>query len=208
MALDLETINDTFFKGRADTTPHGQLGDSLEGMFIPFDEWPEEVKRGYMYDPEGAEKLLDEAGYPRGADGIRFKTSYVHRPQLETSYAELAAAYWREIGVELEIQVPSSSAEVDSLYETREALMGFSAAAQYFSELHVTLWETGYARNRAMVSDPQVDAMIDALRAATDIEEYVRLFREIDLYSVAQHWIIWGPRFPTVSIDSAVGQRV
>ena len=196
MALDLETINETFFKGRADTTPHGQLGDSLEGMFIPFDEWPEEVKKGYMYDPEGAEKLLDEAGYPRGTDGVRFKTSFVHRPQLETSYFELVAAYWREIGVELEIQVPSSSAEVDALYESREALMGFSAASQYFSELHVTGWETGYARNRAMVSDPQVDAMIDALRSATDIEEYTRLFREIDLYSVAQHWVIWGPDSP------------
>ena len=43
MALDLDTINDTFFKGRADTTPHGQLGDSLKGFFVPFDEWPEEV---------------------------------------------------------------------------------------------------------------------------------------------------------------------
>ena len=32
--------------------------------------------RKYYYDPEGAEKLLDEAGYPRGADGIRFKTEY------------------------------------------------------------------------------------------------------------------------------------
>ena len=32
-------------------------------------EWPEEVKKGYTYDPEGAAKLLDEAGYPRGADG-------------------------------------------------------------------------------------------------------------------------------------------
>ena len=85
MALDLETINNTFFKGRADTTPHGQIGESHKGWFIPFDEWPEEVKQGYMYNPEGAEKLLDEAGYPRGADGIRFKTSYFHHPNNETS---------------------------------------------------------------------------------------------------------------------------
>ena len=200
MALDLETINDTFFKGRADTTPHGQLGDSLKGFFIPFDEWPEEVKKGYMYDPEGAEKLLDEAGYPRGADGIRFKTSYIHRPQLETSYAELAATYWSEIGVDLEMQVPSAASEMGALLKSHEALIGYSAAAHYFSEMHVTNWYTGAASNRAFVSDPQVDAMIDALRATTDLEEYMRLFRKIDLYSVEQHWLIWGPDSPQYQV--------
>ena len=48
MALDLETINDTFFKGRADTTPSGTIGKSHKGWQIPFDEWSEEVKKGYM----------------------------------------------------------------------------------------------------------------------------------------------------------------
>ena len=177
-----------------------QLGDSLKGFFIPFDEWPEEVKKGYMYDPEGAEKLLDEAGYPRGADGIRFKTSYIHRPQLETSYAELAASYWGEIGVDLEMQVPSAASEMGALLKSHEALIGYSAAAHYFSEMHVTNWYTGAASNRAFVSDPQVDAMIDALRATTDLEEYMRLFRKIDLYSVEQHWLIWGPDSPQYQV--------
>ena len=200
MALDLETINATFFRGRADTTPHGHVGESHKGFFIPFDEWPEEVKKGFMYDPEGAEKLLDEAGYPRGADGIRFKTSYIHRPQLETSYAELAASYWGEIGVDLEMQVPSAASEMGALLKSHEALIGYSAAAHYFSEMHVTNWYTGAASNRAFVSDPQVDAMIDALRATTDLEEYMRLFRKIDLYSVEQHWLIWGPDSPQYQV--------
>ena len=36
MALDLETINDVYFKGYGDTTPHGQMGDAGIGYFIPF----------------------------------------------------------------------------------------------------------------------------------------------------------------------------
>ena len=39
----------------------------VNGYYIPFEEWNEEVKQYYRYDPEAAEKLLDEAGYPRGA---------------------------------------------------------------------------------------------------------------------------------------------
>ena len=73
MALDNETVAGTYWKGWADPTPHGLVG--LQGYYIPFEEWDEEVKQYYRYDPEAAEKLLDEAGYPRGADGTRFKAA-------------------------------------------------------------------------------------------------------------------------------------
>ena len=66
MAQDLETVNNAYYKGRAKWIPQGVIGDGVVDYFVPFDEWPEEVKKGYRYDPEGAEKLLDEAGYPRG----------------------------------------------------------------------------------------------------------------------------------------------
>ncbi len=198
MALDLETINDTFFKGYADTTPHGQVGDSLKGFYIPFDQWPEEVKKGYRYDPEGAEKLLDEAGYPRGPDGIRFKIPYLHGLHMDTSYFETAIAYWNKIGVDVEMQIPASGAEFSAIINqsTHEALHWWIAGAHYSGEFHVSQWGTGAFRNPAAVSDPRVDAMIDALQATTDLEEYQRRFREIDMYAVEKHWVIWGPDSP------------
>ena len=73
MALDNETAATTYWKGFADPTPHGMVG--IKGYYIPFEEWDEEVKQYYRYDPEAADKLLDEAGYPRGADGTRFRPS-------------------------------------------------------------------------------------------------------------------------------------
>ena len=75
MALDLETLNETYFKGWGMSGPQGLIANDVPVAGTPFEEWPEEVKKGYRYDPAGAEKLLDEAGYPRGADGIRFKAS-------------------------------------------------------------------------------------------------------------------------------------
>ena len=56
------------------------VGTAQKGLFVPFEEWPDEVKKGHRYDLEGAENLLDEAGYPRGADGTRFKTSVILHP--------------------------------------------------------------------------------------------------------------------------------
>ena len=203
MALDLETINDTFSMGRADTTPHGIVGESNKGFFIPFDEWSEEVKKGYMYDPEGAEQLLDEAGYPRGTDGTRFKIPYVHIPSMETSYAELALSHWGEIGVDVEIQVPSSQTEFTAIInESRfEALRWRDLGSHYWGEFLVNIWYTGQPGNPAAVSDPQVDAMIDVLRATADIEEYQRLFREIDMYAIEQHWLIWSPDSPQYQVS-------
>ena len=54
-------------------------------------------QKTYRYDPEGAEALLDAAGYPRGADGIRFKMGMAYFERYDVSYAELVAGYWREI---------------------------------------------------------------------------------------------------------------
>ena len=203
MALDLETINTTFFRGRADTTPHGYVGESNTGFFIPFDEWPEEVKKGYMYDPEGAEQLLDEAGYPRGTDGIRFKTSYVHSPSWETSYAELALSYWGEIGVDVEMHIPSSQTEYTAIISdsSHEALRSAALGAHYFGPFLVNTYYTGASFNPGAISDPQVDAMIDTLQVTSDLEEYQRLFREIDMYALEEHWWIWGPDSPSYHLS-------
>ncbi len=73
MALDNENIAATYWKGFADPTPAGMVG--VDGYYIPFEQWDEEVNQYYLYDPEATEELLDKAGYPRGADGTRFKTT-------------------------------------------------------------------------------------------------------------------------------------
>ena len=203
MALDMETINETYLGGRGDITPHGKVGTAQKGLFVPFEEWPEEVKKGHRYDPEGAEKLLDEAGYPRGADGTRFKTSVILHANAVLSYFELAASYWSEIGVDLEIQVLSSAAEFGAVLRegTFEQLLGSISGANYFNEAHAAGWYSGTSGNGAVVSDPQVDAMIDGLKASTSLDEYNRWFREIDMYAIEQHWNIWGPVSPMYHVS-------
>ena len=199
MALDGETINNSFFKGYAGVTPYGMIGPSGTGYYIPFEEWPEELKKGYRYNPEGAEQLLDEAGYPRGAGGIRFKTTYLHLQRYDASYTELLASYWREIGVDVEIQV-SPLAQFVSLrkdhdFEMISHEMAYGGLANPYSGPSRYLSD-GVA-NSAAANDAAYHSMYEAAEAATTIEELQRIIKELDMYPLERHWTVWGLANPT-----------
>ena len=91
--------------GTRNGTLQATIGNASGPVYTPFDEWPKELQDAYSYNPEKAEQLLDEAGYPRGADGVRFKVTYDFREVIDLGYVEIAAGYWKEIGVEVEINL-------------------------------------------------------------------------------------------------------
>ena len=197
MALDLETINNTFFKGFAKWKPRGILGDSVKGYNTPFEEWPEEVKKTYMYDPEGAEALLDEAGYPRGPDGTRFKVALEHYEFFLLDYTQLAAAYWADIGVDVDITVADRTTYLAHLREHTYGDMATSIAGNNSGPLLWFEWfyTEGYT-DPANFSDPEYDLLYEAARDATTIEEQQRAVKEADMWLIKNHLYVWGPTAP------------
>ena len=204
MAVDLETINNTYYKGLANSTPQGMIANWQAGYTVPFDEWPEAVKKGYTYDPEGAEKLLDEAGYPRGANGIRFETG-LDLMGSDVTYAEIVTAYLREIGVEVKAV----------LYEWPEFFRRFSErdtegfAAFISATPYAPLAALGFSytrglpnqyHNRGGISDPHYDALVDAARGASSVEELKGISREAEMYAISQHWHLIGPVPPHFNV--------
>ena len=192
MALDLETINNTYYKGTAMWKPQGLVGEALKGYYTPFDEWPDEVKKVYAYDPEGTRQLLAEAGYPNG-----FETVLNASSEFDLGYAEIVAGYWKAIGVDLEIRV-MDRAQLMPL-ATEGNWEGMAGA--------VTGWNNPWggvgvlrhiAHSTSLVKfkgrSELVDAMIEAAESATSIAEEQRLGREADMYMIEQHFYIWGPK--------------
>ena len=197
MALDVETISATYYKGYGSSRPQGVLADDLIGWSTPFEEWPEEVKKVYTYDPAAAEALLDEAGYPRGADGIRFKTVAIRDERSDLTFAELAASYWGGIGVDVEIQL-TPTPEVGS--KKREGLFEMISASQANrsnpSGSSPNYYDSTTPWNSSNVKDPNFDAMLEAWRKADTIEEAQRITRDAYMYAQERHWTIWGGESP------------
>ena len=196
MAIDLEGIDRSVYKGTSAWQPQGIIGEGVSGYFIPFEEWQEAVKSGYRYDPAGAEALLDEAGYPRGADGTRFKTVLNHLYRFPLGYSELAATYWSDIGVDVEINVlDEAGAGPARSNRTWEGLI--------YHTLGNNTEPLGFVRQMVHSSSyedlhgvryPELDALLDAAQATDSEEERQKLVKEVDMYTMENHWWIWGPK--------------
>jgi len=72
----------------------------------------------YEFNPKKAEQLLDEAGYPRGPDGTRFKTSIIadRGSFLYSKAAEIIRDYLGKVGINVELRLLDRSSMIDATY--------------------------------------------------------------------------------------------
>jgi ABC-type transport system substrate-binding protein len=72
LAIDLKGLAKDYYKGTVEPYPSTLTGRELTGWGFPYEQWPQELKNEYVYNPKEAKKLLADAGYPDG-----FKTNIV-----------------------------------------------------------------------------------------------------------------------------------
>ena len=198
MALDLETINATYFSGNAKVVPQGRVGDGILGGYRnAFEEWPEEVKQYWRYDPEGAEKLLDEAGFPRGADGVRFTLPILMvSAYSDIGYLEIVQAYLSEIGIAANIEaVDQATWRVVNGEFTWEGL-NFAALGLDYPPAGLCFQPSRSTWEGSKGPDPVQEEFALAVQAATTLEEEARLVKECEMHMIKKHEDIWGPKVP------------
>lgn len=59
----------------------------------------------YAYDVAKANQLLDEAGYPRGPDGIRFRTRIYGNPGVRAILSEILKEQFKAVGIAAEVVI-------------------------------------------------------------------------------------------------------
>ena len=203
MSLDRETISTTYFKGYGDPTPGGFMGQQHVGWAWPMEDWPDEVKAGYRYDPAGAEALLDEAGYARGADGYRFKLKLALHDRYDPTYPEIVMGYFEAIGVDSELVMQSGAEStarnradtaewhlMNGSYQGDNPIWQLSVMSQNID---------GWSFNKA--KDPRIDALYRAVRESIDVEEVKSILRQADEIAVREHWGLNKSASPVFSVN-------
>lgn len=72
----------------------------------------------YPYDPAMAEQLLDEAGYPRGENGVRFELTLMARNipgAVGSEVAQAIAQFLSDVGVQTEVEFVEQATFVEEL---------------------------------------------------------------------------------------------
>ena len=190
MAIDLPAIAKSYYRGTVEPYPDTMTGRYVKGWGFPYEEWPQNLKDEYAYNPTASKKLLAEAGYPNG-----FKTNIVADAGGDIDLLQVVKTYFAQIGVDMEIQTMETAAWVtfvilghkhDQLVHYPIGLLGHSSPPIH----QLTRLQTGSRLNYQMISDPVCDDFYTKVIAATNVDEIKEIIRDANEYVARQHFAI------------------
>ena len=195
MALDVPTIAKTYFGGTMEAEPKGVF--AVPGYCTPFAQWPQEVKDGYTYNPTGAKKLLAETGYPSG-----FKFTLTASVAHDIDLYQIIKSYFKDIGIEMEIQVMDNSAFTAYTQADKHVAMSSQLGSNVTYPPFVLgdQFRSGHFVYRGHIVDSAYDVMWDKSRASTTEEAYRSLVIKMGDYANAKQWRVILPPLKNFTI--------
>jgi peptide/nickel transport system substrate-binding protein len=142
----------------------------------------------YTYDLAAANRLLDEAGYPRAANGSRFSVILDYNTYDDTfaRIAEFTRSSLSKIGVNVTLRSSDISSHTKRVFTDRD----FSLALGMFANLYdPTLgvqrlyWSKNFRiglpfSNASHYSNPQVDQLLEAAQTENDPQKRLQQFTQ------------------------------
>lgn len=189
-AINEEEIIEKIMNGYATPAP----------TYIPegFNGYNPNIKR-LEYDAELAEKLLDEAGYPRQDDGYRFEITldssndrYVNDGEIATA----VAGYLEKVGIKVNLNLMSRNVFFTYISGTNKegdnthfCMTGWAdsggESALMGLDLVYSMSQDGYIKdnyggvNRGYYQNPEVDKLVDQAIATADSDERDKIMQKV-----------------------------
>ncbi len=199
MATDFNTINEGLYEGLGQilTWPYWyQKG--YEKLYLGLDDpdMPETIKELYVYNPEKAQQLLADAGYPNGF------SAEVMMTEIDVDYYSIIKDQWDKVGITLDFSVQESGAFWGLLnsYAYEEMVVYYIPPPSSWPEV------AGYtgitSSNFSRINDPFVNEATDHMlkTAITDLDAAMTETRELMKYLLEGAWVIPTPRYPTYTL--------
>ncbi|HEY96444.1 MAG TPA: ABC transporter substrate-binding protein [Dehalococcoidia bacterium] len=212
MAVDRQAIIDDYFQGDAELIQTICLNvPEFKMYYSSFDELTPGGQENYTYDVDRARELLEEAGYPDG-----FPTSVMCRSGSEAEMLQILAAYWAEIGVELELDIEESGSWNGRYYSGNYEQMVTFGHNPNRPEMLIQFTD-GQPMNFSKVNDPKINAAFieSAATLLTDPERNYALVKEIIQYVIEQaysftppspyYYVAWHPWVKQYTGEVSIG---
>jgi peptide/nickel transport system substrate-binding protein len=172
--------------------------------------------RQYPHDPARAEKMLDEAGYPKGANGVRFpvRVTYDVKEGPMDDTAKLMRNQLAKIGVNVVIEPADSNAWRDKSFKNWDfdiTMGSFSTGpdpAIGTERVYVCRnIERLFARNASGYCNPKLDEIFAAAAKELDEPKRVQLYHEAQkiLAEDVPHLWLWYRYYPIAFNAKLVG---
>ena len=198
-AIDRQFVVDTIYLGQAKAL-NGPVSPSLSAFFDP--DLPV-----YEYDPKKAEALLDEAGFPRGADGTRFSLT-VDPTQPAGPYKQAAEYFVQaldKVGIKATLRTQDFGAFVKRVYTDRDFDLAYEGMSNLFDPtvgIQRLYWSKNFKpgvpfSNGAHYESAETDKLLEA--AAVEVDPKKRY----DLFAAFQKQVVTDlPALDIVAPDS------
>lgn len=179
MAIDLPAMNAANMQGDPGDFFAYPVHSFITDTHVPISELPASSQELFSYNPERAKEILAEQGYPDG-----FTLSGVATGEAEELV--LAAGFWEQIGVTLEIDVVEDPvmggyfwAGQDNPYDVGWRGMGQADALDVFQ-----MYLGGHNWNWTRWANDDFDALWAKAVSTTDTEERVEMIKELSLMAL------------------------
>lgn len=160
------------------------------------------------FDPAQAARLLDEAGWKSGPDGVRQKdgqsltlTAYESPPQPQNKETlQLVAQQWAKVGVKLNVLAgDAGSKTLDNLDPAKTGVYPSMVGradpdvlkSQYFPTLRNVLLQKGGTSDKVkQFEDNHLNALLSGIASATSQDKRIALVNEVQQYLIDKAYVI------------------
>ncbi|WAJ28216.1 ABC transporter substrate-binding protein [Antarcticirhabdus aurantiaca] len=141
------------------------------------------------FDPERAKALLDEAGYPIGADGRRFSLRLTNNPFNPPAYADFIKQALAGVGIDAQIERFDFATFVKKVYTDRAWDLSVDAMSNTFDPtagVQRVYWSRNFKiglpfSNASRYENPEVDRLLEAAAVEPDEAKRIALFKEFQV---------------------------